>query len=289
MPKPACDFRERRLGAQDGLSLYYRDYGDPLSPGTPVICLCGLTRNSKDFHDLATRLSRKRRVVCLDYRGRGRSSYDPDWRNYTPQVALGDVIHLLAATNLHKVAVCGTSFGGLLAMGLAVAAPTVLKGVILNDVGPELSQAGTNRILEYIGRDRPQPDWDAAVAEMKRLFPNLAFRTEDGWRRFTEATYRTGEDGQLHFDWDVALARPLVEKRVPMEHLWPLFRALRRRPVLAFRGALSDVLSEAVFARMAAEKPDLAQITVPGVGHVPALDEPEVEPAIDDFLARLDG
>jgi pimeloyl-ACP methyl ester carboxylesterase len=288
MASGAPPYRERWLSAQDGLKLFFRDYGDPLAPGTPVLCLGGLARNSKDFADLAGRLSEKRRVVCPDYRGRGRSSYDPDWRNYRPEIYLRDLIHLLAACNLHKVAVCGTSMGGLLSMGLAVATPTVLAGVILNDIGPDLSLDGLTRILQYVGVDRPQPDLDTAAAHLKSLLPQLGLDSEAKWRRFAEATYRKGDDGLLHYDWDIALAKYLKQSGGKTLDLWSLYGALRRLPVLAFRGALSDVLSEESFARMAEVKPDLIQVTVPGVGHVPMLDEPQAEAAIDAFLAGLD-
>jgi pimeloyl-ACP methyl ester carboxylesterase len=289
MAEAADAFRERTLSAGNGLRLYLRDYGDPLSHGVPLVCLGGLTRNSKDFEILARRLARRRRVVCPDYRGRGRSDYDPDWRNYAPRVILGDVIQLLAATNLHRVVVCGVSFGGLLAMGLAVAAPALLAGVILDDVGPEVDPGVGRQILDYISVDHPQPDWTAAVAEVKTRFPNLSYTAEADWRRFAEATYREGPDGRLHFDWDVRLAKPLIAERGRARDFWPLYRALKRVPVLAIRGGLSEVLSEATFARMAAEKPDLMQLTLPNVGHVPMLDEPEAERAIDDFLERVDG
>jgi pimeloyl-ACP methyl ester carboxylesterase len=278
-------YRERRYTAQDGLSLYYRDYGDPLSRRPPVLCLGGLARNAKDFHGFAARLARERRVVCPDYRGRGRSDYDPDWRNYRPEVYVNDLFHLLAAANLHGAVVCGLSLGGLLAMGLSVLAPAQLAAVILDDVGPEVDAAGLARIRDYVGRDHPQPDWPAAVAEVKRLFPNLGIKDQDGWRRFAEATFRDGDDGQLHVDWDVALAKALANDR---HDLWAYYRALGPFPVLAFRGALSDVLSADTFARMAEAKPDLIRVTVPGVGHVPLLDHPEVEQAIDDFLDNID-
>jgi pimeloyl-ACP methyl ester carboxylesterase len=281
-------YRERWLGAQDGLRLFFRDYGDPLAPGTPVLCLGGLARNSKDFDRLAGRLSERRRVICPDYRGRGRSAYDPDWRNYRPEVYLRDLIHLLAACNLHRVILCGTSMGGLLSMGLAVATPTALAGVVLNDIGPDLSPDGLSRILDYVGVDRPQPDWDAAVAHLKSLLPRLGLDSEAKWRRFAQATYRKGDDGLLHYDWDVALAKYLIRSGGTTLDLWKLYGALRRRPVLAFRGALSDVLSEASFTRMADMKPDLIQVTVPDVGHTPMLDEPSSEQAIDDFLTQID-
>ena len=115
-------YRERYYTSQNDLRLYFRDYGDPLALALPVLCLPGLTRNCKDFEDLAGRLSRQRRVVCPDYRGRGRSAYDPDWRKYTPRTCLQDIHHLLAAASLHRVVVIGTSLGGLLGMALAVSA-----------------------------------------------------------------------------------------------------------------------------------------------------------------------
>lgn len=284
------DFRERTLSAGDGRRLYYRDYGDSLSPGAPVVCLPGLTRNCADFHLLASRLSKRRRVVCLDYRGRGRSEYDPDWRNYRSPVILNDVIQLLAANNLHRVVICGVSFGGLLAMALAAAAPTLLAGVILDDVGPELDPSGIARIVEYISNDPRPPDWPSAVAALKDLMPNLSFSTDEDWLRFARGTFQEdGEDrdGRLRFDWDLALAMPL--RHDPgSEDLWPLFRALRRVPVLAIRGGQSDILSAATLARMAAEKPDLIHITLPEVGHAPSLNEAESERAIDEFLVRID-
>jgi pimeloyl-ACP methyl ester carboxylesterase len=282
-----AEYRERRIGARDGLSLYVRDYAGPIGGGIPLLCLAGLTRNSKDFQVLASRAAAHRRVLCPDYRGRGQSPRDPDWRNYRPEVILDDIFQIVIACNTHPVVICGVSYGGLLAMALAAMAPTLLAGVILNDVGPDVNQVGAQRIMTYIGRDRPQPDWPTAIAEMKRTVPALALADDDAWRRFTEATYRPGEDGRLHFDWDLTLAKAL-EQAGESRDMWPLYRALRRVPVLAVRGGLSDVLSEATFARMAAEKPDLICLTVPGVGHVPSFEQPAVERATDDFLARFD-
>jgi pimeloyl-ACP methyl ester carboxylesterase len=280
-------FQERRIGARDGLSLYVRDYGDPLSKGVPLLCLAGLTRNSKDFHTLASRAAAHRRVICPDFRGRGQSPHDPDWRHYRSEVILDDIFQIVTACNAHPVVVCGVSFGGLMAMALGALAPTLLAGVILNDVGPEVDPNGTRRIVSYIGRDRPQPDWPSAIAEMKRALPTLALADDDAWRRFTEATYRQGADGKLHFDWDVSLAKALRKPEDTLD-LWPLFRTLRHIPTLAIRGSLSDVLSAPTFARMATEKPDLLQLTVTEVGHVPSFEHPLVERAIDDFLDRIE-
>lgn len=286
-PEVDTGFREGTFHCQDDLVLYWRDYGDPASPRIPVLCLGGLTRNSRDFHLLARDLSRERRVLAPDYRGRGRSARDSDWRRYRPETYLADILDLLTVTGVERVVVIGTSMGGLLAMGLAAFRPTLLAGAVLNDVGPDIAGPGYRRILDYIGTDRPEPDWEGAIAELKRLFPNLSFNTEAKWLRMANATYQRGDDGKLHFDWDVTLVRNLLGRDGAVPDLWGLFRAFGQRPVLALRGALSDILSETTFNRMAEVKPDLIRVTVPNVGHVPALDEPEALEAIHGFIARF--
>jgi pimeloyl-ACP methyl ester carboxylesterase len=280
------EFREHHYTSQDNLRLYYRAYGEA-NGATPVLCLAGLTRNCKDFHELALRLSAQRRVLCPDYRGRGRSAYDPNWRNYDVRTYLDDIRHLLAVAEVHRAVVIGTSMGGILAMGMAAAYPNALAGAVLNDVGPQVEMVGLMHIIEYIKVDRPQPDLDSAIATIRRMLPRIAFRDPSVWPKLVENTYKLGEDGMLHFDWDVSIVRPLIEPKEPPPDLWQLFRALRRIPVLALRGEISEILSEATFAAMAREKPDLAQLTVAGTGHTPTLSEPEVEQAIDGFLARL--
>ena len=281
-----AEFREHRYKAQDGLSLYYRDYGDPDGPATPLLCLPGLTRNSKDFHTEASRLSQTRRVICPDYRGRGQSDYDPSAKSYLPATYLNDIRHLLAITGTGHAVVIGTSLGGLLAMGMGAAMPTALAGVVLNDIGPQVSSGGLGKIMDYISTDRSHDAWDSAADDLKRMFPHLTFETEEGWRDAAQSTWRKGADGKLHFDWDTRLAAVLRDGP-PIPDLWPLFHALDKVPVLAIRGALSDVLSAETFGKMAKVRPTLQQVTVPDAGHVPTLSEPIVQDKIDAFLAAL--
>ena len=183
MTEAGAAYRERHLSAQDSLPLYYREYGDALSAGAPVVCLGGLTRNSKDFHDLATHLAPDRRVVCPDYRGRGRSAYDPEWRNYNARTYINDIKHLLAAANLHGTVFVGISLGGVLAMVMCVAAPIGVAGVVLNDIGPTVPSEGFGRILEYIKTDRPQPDWETAARHLRKLLPTLGLADDAEWLR----------------------------------------------------------------------------------------------------------
>lgn len=277
--------RERYYSSQDGLALFYREYGDPLAPSLPVLCLPGLTRNSTDFIELARRLAPSRHVLCPDYRGRGRSAHDSNWRNYTAANYANDMRHLLALSGTHRVIVVGTSMGGLLAMILGTVLPSAIAGVVLNDVGPDVEDEGAARILRYIAKDRPQPDWTSAIDHMKNTLPFLKRRSEADWRRAAEGTYREGEDGQLHFDWDIDLVRPLLTTGEGRRHFWQEFRALRRLPVLVVRGALSDILTEDCVRRMAVVHSGLISVEVAETGHVPLLNEPEAVSAIDDFLA----
>ena len=280
-------FRERRITTYDNLSLYVRDYGSALDTRPPLFCLGGLTRNSKDFESFAEKFSADgRRIVCPDYRGRGRSDYDPNWRNYHPGTYIRDIQDLLAALNLHSVVVVGTSLGGILGMGMAAAMPTMLSALVMNDVGPEVETGGLNFIIDYIKEDRPHDDWDAAVRTIKTMLPNLAFQDEGIWLKMAQNMFREKEDGRLYFDWDVDIANPMLESSYAIPDMWPLFRALKTVPTLVLRGAESDILAAGCFARMQEVKPDLVAVEIPRAGHVPTLAEPESRAALDDFLGK---
>lgn len=286
MSDDASAYRERRLTAQDGLQLYFRDYGDPFSAATPVLCLPGVTRNSKDFDFLARRLAGGRRVICPDYRGRGRSDYDPDWRNYNPGTYVNDIRHLLAACGMHKAHVIGTSLGGILAMVMAVATPCAVASVVLNDIGPVVETQGLGVIIAYMKDDRAFADWQAVADYLRRTFPTLPARSEEDWLTIARNTHREVPGRGIVHDWDSAIVRRFGRAPARPVNMWPLFGALRRVPVLAVRGALSTVLSEDTFRRMAEFMPGLAQVVVADCGHPAGLNEPDVLDAIDALLAR---
>lgn len=285
-----ADFRDGYFHSHDDLRLYYRDYGDRTAARTPLLCLSGLTRNSNDFHEFALRHAATRRVICLDYRGRGRSSYDPDPMHYEVPVYLDDVQHLLVATHIRRVIVVGTSLGGIIAMALGTAIPTMLAGVILNDIGPDVKEDGRQRIAGYVGQPVQVPDWGAAVEHLRKSYA-AAFPVLDdaGWQRMARGTFGESPAGTglvLSYDLNISVALREQAKR-PLPDLWPLFRSLRPLPVLALRGALSDILTADTFIRMKREHAGMIAVTVPDIGHVPMLDEPVAETAIDAFLADL--
>ncbi len=286
----SADFREGYFHSHDGLRLYFRDYGDRIAARTPLLCLSGLTRNSNDFHEFALRHAATRRVICLDYRGRGRSAHDPNPMHYAVPVYLDDIQHLLAVTHVRRVVVVGTSLGGIIAMALATAIPTLLAGVVLNDIGPDVKEDGRQRIAGYVGQAVEVPDWDAAVAHLRKSYAQAFPVLDDaGWRRIARGTFTeapTGKGLSLAYDLNISIAlREQAKQRLP--DLWPFFRSLRPLPVLALRGALSDILTADTFIRMKREHAGMIAVTVPDVGHVPMLDEPAAQTAIDAFVADL--
>lgn len=279
-------YREREMTARDGLRLYFRDYGDRGAKATPVLCLPGLTRNCKDFADLAARLSEDRRVICPDLRGRGRSQYDRDWRNYAPRTYVEDIRHLLIACGVHRVHVIGTSLGGILAMAMAVAIPGAVAGAVLNDIGPDIDPGGLGGIIAYMKDTRTLPDWTAAARHIQDAFPDLPARAPGDWLSFARNTYRETSAGGLVHDWDDAIVKPLEREKGGKVNMWPLFGALGRVPVLAVHGAKSNILSDDTFRRMADAMPAMTRVTVDDCGHPPSLGEAHVLEAIDAHLAR---
>jgi pimeloyl-ACP methyl ester carboxylesterase len=280
-------WQDRYFSSADGLRLYYRDYPAAGGERLPVMCLPGLTRNCRDFEAVAARLQQTRRVLSPDLRGRGRSQHDPQWQNYHPGTYVGDLARLLADAGVERVILLGTSLGGILSMLIAATTPQVPAAVILNDVGPEVAPEGLQRIAQYVGRHTPVGSWAEATAQARATYglalPDLS---DDDWLAFARRSY-VEVDGVPRLDMD-----PMIGEAVraapsgAAPDLWPIYAALKPLPTLAIRGALSDVLSEATFDRMAREKPDLERLTVPRRGHPPLLDEPECVATIDDFLAR---
>ncbi|MFN3233089.1 MAG: alpha/beta fold hydrolase [Alphaproteobacteria bacterium] len=274
--------------SHDGLTLFYRDYGDPASPATPVICVPGLTRNSRDFTDLAAHLSSDRRVICPDLRGRGFSDYDPDYKNYHPAAYAQDMFTLLDTLGIDRVIWIGTSLGGLIGFVVAAMKPEVLAGVVLNDVGPVVAEEGLERIRAYTGKLPPVTSWEDAIQQAKLVYgaslPDIA---EDRWPVMVRNSYREGEDGVPRLDMDPKIGDAVRETATPQGDPWGLWDRMADIPTLAIRGKLSDILDEPTFEEMAKRKPDLIRITVPNRGHVPLLDEPEALQAIDEFVAKI--
>jgi pimeloyl-ACP methyl ester carboxylesterase len=285
-------FAEREWTSRDGLKLHARDYaGGSSGCRLPVICLHGLTRNSKDFDEVAPRVAANgRRVLALDMRGRGRSAWDPNPDNYQPRVYARDVLDLMDKLGIARAVFVGTSMGGLITIAVAAIRSRAVAAAILNDVGPEVGQAGIERILSYAGQPATIETWDDAVDYVRRTnavaFPD---HSAADWQAFARRTFRD-DNGRPALDYDPAIAIPLAKGQVKTRSLLAtyLFRRLaRRRPTMLVRGELSDLTTAEIAGRMKRSAPRLKVVAIPGVGHAPMLTEPEAISAIDEFLRAV--
>ncbi len=283
-------YEEGSWTTEDGLSLYYRDYPGPEGyDGPPVLCLHGLTRNSRDFADLAEHLSETRRVIVPEMRGRGNSDYAPDSAAYNPGQYVADVEILLAELEIERWIAIGTSMGGLMTMMMSAAKPGRLAAVVMNDIGPEINPAGLDRIGGYVGQGRSYPTWVHAARSMAEVhgesFPDYGL---DDWLEMAKRTLVVSQNGRISYDYDMAIAEPFKEgDGAAPPDLWPAFDTMRGVPMLLLRGELSDLLTEATVKQMGERNPAMVSVTIPRVGHAPTLDEPEARAAIDALLAQV--
>jgi pimeloyl-ACP methyl ester carboxylesterase len=279
--------QEHFFKAQDGIATYVVDHAAAgAETGPPVLCLHGLTRNHKDFRDLIEPLQHMgRRVIALDVRGRGKSDRDPNPGNYNPLIYAQDVLGILAQLKIARAVFIGTSMGGLITMIIASFAPQVIAGAVLNDIGPEVDPAGIKRIQGYVGKPTSFKTWEDAARALRlagdATYPNrdLAFWVDFARRNMVES------DTGVIFDYDPAIANFTAPSAdTPTPTMWPQFEALAGIPTAVIRGALSDLLSPDIVARMKRAKPDLVTAEVKGVGHAPMLSEPAAWSAISKIV-----
>lgn len=275
------------FNSADGLRLYCAVYAAQRTGGLAVLCLPGLTRNSRDFVALAAHLRNQHEVLAADLRGRGRSAWDQQPSRYQLSTYVQDVWSLLDTRRLTRVVVVGTSLGALIGMAMAASLPDRVAGIVLNDAGPEIDPAGIARIASYAGKLPPVSTWAQAAAQAKSVYglalPGLS---DEEWLEYAHRGYRENDAGVPIPDMDPKIAEAFKSPPQAPADLWLLYARIKTVPMLVIRGALSDLLSAATVARMLREKPDLQHVTVANRGHTPMLNEPESLAAIDDFIRQ---
>ncbi|MBX7540964.1 alpha/beta fold hydrolase [Qipengyuania sphaerica] len=285
------EFSERSWQSPDGLELYFREYAGDDTGKTPVVCLHGLTRNSRDFEGLAPHIARQgHRVIVPDMRGRGQSAYADDSATYAVPNYIADLMALLAQEGIERYISIGTSMGGLMTMLIAQFAPQKIAGAVINDIGPVVDPTGIDKIKTYLGKGGSFPTWMHAARSLEEVHgeSHPGFDTND-WITMAKRSMTLCNNGRIAFDYDMKIAEPFNEadeNAVPPD-LWPGFEALAKKPLLLVRGGISAILSADTLAEMQKRAPDADTVVVPQAGHAPTLDEPEVRSAVDALLASV--
>ena len=281
------NWRNIYFTSDDGLRLYARDYGPFDGKYPAVLCLAGLTRNSKDFHHVASRLALSRRVIVPDYRGRGLSEYASDWQTYQPHIEMADALKLLDHSGIDKFSVIGTSRGGLISMVMGQTIKDRLAGVVLNDIGPKLDDDGLIRIADAIAKRTEHKDWREVADSLKDYSIGFSGLSDANWLEFAQNLYRE-KDGKIEADYDANLMKTFPDAdfirsgRIPQA--WDMFESFAGLPVGVIRGQHSDLLSSETVEKMKQTHEGLITTTVPNRAHVPFLDEPETVEVIDKVL-----
>ena len=271
----------------NGLRLHYLEWGNP--GALPIICVHGYTSSAQAFNALARRLSDRAHILALDVRGHGESAWSPEGAyQYADQTA--DLAAVVDAFGLSQFILIGTSMGGVIAMAYAAQSPERLRGLVINDIGPDV-EAGTQRITGLVG-SRPEDfaTLDAAMEYRRQMSPITAARPLDDQRELALGVLRQAPDAR----WVWKMDPVYIEERVTRvaqgaafrSALWPAFAALSC-PTLVVWGTDSDILSEGQARRMVETAPRGELVAVPGVGHAPTLVEPEALAALERLVATM--
>lgn len=275
---------------RDGLALEALLYRAPGGAArAPVLCLPGLTRNVRDFEDLAPIIAQRGRdVFTLSFRGRGGSARDSDFRRYHALVYRDDVLHCLDQWGVARAIFLGVSLGGLVTALTAQEAPARVAGAVLNDIGPKIAPEGLARIVAMVSAPRSDAaDLSEAADRVRAANADIFPDADDAfWRMAAKRVYRELPGGGWSLDYDPGIGRALLEPTVPVDYE-RAFDALKPLPALLIRGETSDVLDAETALEMRERHGAMGFCEVPAVGHAPTLSEPSAADALDRFLARL--
>lgn len=300
--------------------LAYLDWGNPAA-NQVVVCVHGLSRNSRDFDYLARDLARDCRVICPDVVGRGDSDWLADKSDYSFSTYLTDAAALIAritapaapiglgtlrgpfragrepAANAGQIDWVGTSMGGLIGMLLAAKSGSPIRRLVLNDVGPFISWGSLYRLKGYVaggGSFASVAEVEAYLREACAAFGPLA---DEHWRHLAETSAAASkENGRFHLRYDPAIGGrmrvgspdpefPIGPNFLAGIDLWTTWAEIRC-PTLVLRGAESDVLSRETMLQMQGLRPGVEVLELPGIGHAPALMSDNQIAAVREFLLR---
>lgn len=280
--------------ASDGLKLAGRKYGwnnKKAFKNTPVVCLSATTQNSSEFHELATALSTRqkspRRVLALDYRGRGLSDYDKS-DNYNVLQEADDTLCALMAANIQHVNMIGSARGGLVIMNMSAMRPTIINSVILNDIGPAIDARGLVKVRTNNSLSNEFSDWKSATEFLQHVgkvhFPKFTLKD---WERQAKRQF-TLKDDKLIRDCDIAILDSLnaidLDHRIP--ELWNEFTGLSNIALMLIHGENSNYLAKETISKMLDIHNNMAVIDVSDQGHTPDLATDNLPEKIAEFLNR---
>ncbi|MFZ2854321.1 MAG: alpha/beta hydrolase [Rhodocyclaceae bacterium] len=276
----------RCVSASGQHRMAYTEWGECDNPNV-LVCVHGLTRNGRDFDDLARAMAADYRVICPDVVGRGRSDWLRNPLGYGFPQYVADMMVLLARLDVESVHWLGTSMGGLIGMFIASQEDSPISRLVLNDVGPVIAGESLKRIGEYVGRAPAFDTFEAAENYVRLTSAPFGKLSDAQWRHLTQFSLRQASDGRLEMRYDPGIGDPFrSEAALPDINLWPIYDAIRC-PTLVVRGADSDLLTPETLQAMAACGPRPQTVEIPDVGHAPMFLEAAQIRVVSEFLLAV--
>jgi len=262
--------------------LNYYEWGNADNPRV-VICAHGLTRNGRDFDDIATALSAEYRVLCPDMPGRGKSEWLTHKEDYAYPVYCADMAALIARSGAATVDWIGTSMGGVIGMLLAAQPESPIRKLVINDVGPFIPKASMQRLSTYVGKPVSYDSFDAFEQYIRVVSASFGPLTDAQWRHLAETTARRGDDGRWGTNYDPAIALAFTKQPIADVMLWPFWDQVGC-PTLVLRGKESDLLLDETAREMTTRGPKATLVEFRGIGHAPMLMADDQINVVREFL-----
>lgn len=273
------------LGPQGFHKVAYTEWG--AAEGKPtLVCVHGMTRNSRDFDYLAAAMEDRYRVVSMDAVGRGKSDWLADHAGYGFAQYLPDAAALLARLDVEEVDWVGTSMGGLIGMMLAARPNSPIRRLVLNDIGPFIPKSFLGRIRSYVGADPHFADIGELEAHIRKIHASFGPLSDEEWRHLAAHNARKLEGGGLGLAYDPDISKASFNPDGPEDvEMWSIWEQVKC-PVLVLRGAESDLLLPETVERMKSSGPGCEAVDIPGCGHAPSLMPADQIAIVRDWLAR---
>jgi pimeloyl-ACP methyl ester carboxylesterase len=274
------------LGSKGFHRVHYTDWGDAGAERI-VICVHGLTRNGRDFDDLARALVPDFRVVCPDVVGRGQSDWLYAKEDYGYPQYCADMAALIARVTAggtpRKIFWVGTSMGGVIGMLLASRPNSPITRLVMNDVGTVIPRAALERIGAYVGKD-PRFGSLAELEAMTRIVcAPFGPLTDAQWRHLAETGAKRHEDGSWGLRYDPGIGLPFQMGPLADVDLWSFWDTITC-PTLLLRGSVSDLLLKDNATAMTLRGPKPKLVEFEAIGHAPMLMSDDQIRVVRNFL-----
>lgn len=277
------------LGPHGFTRVAYVEWGPPDAEQV-VICVHGLTRNSRDFDFLAKRLAhRGLRVIAPDLPGRGKSDWVTPPTDYATPLYIAVAAAVIARSGAKAVDWVGTSLGGHVGMEVAAQPNSPIRRLVLNDFGARVAGIALQRIGSYLRMKRRFADVKELETHLRTIHEPFGKLTDAQWQHIAEHSAEKTEDGDVRQHYDPGIGRAFSWPLMVDISLWDVWEKVAC-PVMVLRGEDSDLLHASTVRDMqrrgiAGKNGLVRQVEVRGVGHAPALMSDSQITLIEDFLA----